>query len=129
MVPRCVPCGPRSLAAGLLLLGGARARCSLSGEDCRGSRCCARPNERCYEKDLWGGRGGRQSCDKGTVGHWDDPPQFRTNWSCNEVKPLRELTQCAGHFDDCRTSRCCQEPGAQCFEKNARWAQCKQSAD
>lgn len=128
MMPRSLTMGPRALAAGLLLLGGAGARCSLSGEDCRGTRCCARPNERCYEKDrLWASC--RQSCEvtAGPPAHADDPPRFRTAWGCRELAPPRELQQCAGPFDDCRGVRCCKEPGAQCFEKNARWAQCKPS--
>jgi len=126
MAPRGVAMGPHALAAGLLLLGGAGARCALSGEDCRLTRCCARPTERCHEKDL-GWASCRQSCTVGTSDHEDDPPQFKTAWSCKELAPPRELQQCAGKFDDCRAIRCCKEPGAQCFEKNAEWAQCKSS--
>eukprot|EP00443_Scrippsiella_acuminata_P121047 CAMPEP_0115666526 /NCGR_PEP_ID=MMETSP0272-20121206/49460_1 /TAXON_ID=71861 /ORGANISM="Scrippsiella trochoidea, Strain CCMP3099" /LENGTH=202 /DNA_ID=CAMNT_0003105025 /DNA_START=9 /DNA_END=613 /DNA_ORIENTATION=+ len=32
--------------------------------------------------------------------------------------------KCSGAGADCRKTRCCQQAGTQCFEKNSQWAMC-----
>mmetsp|Transcript_99922 Transcript_99922/g.278252 ORF Transcript_99922/g.278252 Transcript_99922/m.278252 type:complete len:555 (+) Transcript_99922:1-1665(+) len=40
--------------------------------------------------------------------------------------PPGKATQCSGYDKDCRITRCCQQPGTTCFEKNQWWASCKE---
>eukprot|EP00419_Tripos_fusus_P086648 CAMPEP_0172873076 /NCGR_PEP_ID=MMETSP1075-20121228/94036_1 /TAXON_ID=2916 /ORGANISM="Ceratium fusus, Strain PA161109" /LENGTH=169 /DNA_ID=CAMNT_0013723533 /DNA_START=66 /DNA_END=571 /DNA_ORIENTATION=+ len=33
-------------------------------------------------------------------------------------------SHCSAKYKDCRTSKCCKDPGLQCFQKNEKWATC-----
>jgi len=54
--------------------------CSVSGSNCRSTKCCADPTMKCYEKDAhWASC--RESCVPGTLNP-ADPPAYRTPWTC-----------------------------------------------
>mmetsp|Transcript_31656 Transcript_31656/g.104900 ORF Transcript_31656/g.104900 Transcript_31656/m.104900 type:complete len:266 (+) Transcript_31656:1138-1935(+) len=56
--------------------------CSADGEDCRSTKCCTDPVKKCYQKDqYWASC--LPSCPPGV--HADEPPQYQTPWTCNEL--------------------------------------------
>lgn len=103
------------------------ATCSDLGEDCRETRCCIRENTQCFEKNE-GWATCKVSCAKDApdLGDLDSHP-----WTCNALGP-RALDPapwvdhlCAKDGEDCRSSKCCASPGAQCYSQNNDWAACK----
>eukprot|EP00928_Gymnodinium_smaydae_P078527 TRINITY_DN6261_c0_g1_i1.p1 TRINITY_DN6261_c0_g1~~TRINITY_DN6261_c0_g1_i1.p1 ORF type:complete len:416 (+),score=59.85 TRINITY_DN6261_c0_g1_i1:71-1249(+) len=117
--------------------------CAASAEDCRAFKCCQEPGKKCYEKNQWWA-GCLDSCTPGI--HEDDPVEHQTPWTClflQEATPpvlqgdSSENTPdgsgdvgsigCAASEKDCRASKCCQEPGNTCYEKNEWWAGCLDS--
>lgn len=62
--------------------GGGGRDCVAEGTDCREARCCSDPGLTCYEKDEFFASC-RDACEPGL--NPDDPPQFRTPWTCRAL--------------------------------------------
>jgi hypothetical protein len=113
---------------------GLAGSCSRSGEDCTDSRCCDDSGHRCYKKNgAWAGC--RDTCEEGKH---DPYGPDKLPWSCEDLGPrdkassdrvlsTRNATRCSDGLSNCQETRCCADVGFQCFEKNAWWAQCKES--
>jgi len=124
--------------------------CVPSGVDCRESACCVEPGQRCYEKNS-GWASCRSTCEPGSVSP-DDPPEFRTPWTCVPLEgspgpspsplppaptppsppppspsPAPPPGDCAPDGEDCRESGCCQDATKKCYVKNSAWASCRTS--
>merc|ERR550532_699212 len=54
--------------------------CSVSGSDCRLTKCCTDPKMKCYEKDAYWASC-RESCAPGKPNP-ADPPMYQTPWNC-----------------------------------------------
>merc|ERR1712232_1522174 len=74
----------------------------------------------CYEKNQYWAQC-KASCTPGIDPN--DPIEYRTPWTC--TSETREA--CSSNTQNCRDSRCCQDPSMTCYEKNEYWAQCKAS--
>jgi len=93
------------------------SRASKKDEDCSQTRQCLDPGHRCHKKnEYWAAC--KENCTPGI--HMDDPPEFRSHWSC-------ELLSEATKDEDCSHSGMCVERGRRCFRKNEFWAGCKES--
>jgi len=72
------------------------------------------------------------------------PPLFSTSRWINSIRPsvvpvepaatpspqpapAAPSQQCSAKNKDCRSTRCCKEPGMQCYQKNSWWASCKET--
>lgn len=104
---------------------GKAIECSLIGEDCTHSKCCADTGLACYEKNItWATC--RASCHPGL-----DPEDVDAgSWSCNQLGAHSKRAEwiewhCSDHFQDCTSSRCCKQSQTQCYKKNDYWAVCK----
>jgi len=100
----------------------AEAACAVGRANCKDTRCCADPGMQCYQQTANYSQC-RVDCPTGAPDptHWDG-----SAWSCAEqgARAPGEVA-CKRPGQDCRASQCCQDPGMQCFEKNASWATCK----
>jgi len=119
--------------------GWVRSRCVKPGEDCSDARCCAAPGLQCFEKDP-GWASCRPHCTPGAPDPGDVEPK---PWSCrplggrtpgdppassnNDEVPQWVASHCSKAGDDCSASKCCADPGLQCYRKNTKWASCKAS--
>jgi len=91
------------------------ATCHSDHKLCRYAKCCKNPNSKCYEKnEHWASC--RSDCKPGI--HPQDPPDHRTNWTCNILK-------CSDPHEDCSNTRCCNDRNRHCYRKNDYWATCK----
>jgi len=131
------------LSAGLLLAGSALAissssqsaadlhaftgfadagSCTTGRGNCNTTQCCAGSGLQCYEQDKYYAQC-RESCIAGAP----DPTHWNGNvWSCKELGTRSPgEPECGHQGDDCRESKCCADPGFQCYEKNDGWATCK----
>ncbi|CAK0833370.1 unnamed protein product, partial [Prorocentrum cordatum] len=114
----------------------AEADCSPRGADCLRTRCCSDAGLQCYAKG-----GGVARCKASCMPGPDLADNDSTSWSCEEVGPrtpgvasadaasaaLPEWAadHCAVSGESCSRTRCCSEPGHQCFEKNGGWSACR----
>jgi len=108
--------------------------CAGPGQNCTQARCCSQEGDQCYVKNsAWAGC--RAGCTPGpSLEDPNDDP-----WTCEELGPRTPgeptkpsgvvskwvLKSCSGPNEDCRGTRCCRDPGVQCFAKNSHWAACK----
>jgi hypothetical protein len=119
--------------------------CAKGGENCTASGCCAEPGQRCYVKDadphtgqvLWAAC--RAECRAGPD-IFDVDSNF---WSCDPLGPVtpgkpkvfeQEVAdwvedECSSGGESCEKTRCCQDPGMQCYMKVEGWATCKATCD
>jgi len=120
----CQALGPKATSAAPWV----EEQCAKGGKNCGKARCCAAAGAQCYEKDA-GWSECVETCD--------------STWTCNKIGSrtprapevsvaVRAVARwvgerCADLGEECGESRCCRNPGAQCFEKNASWATCKLS--
>lgn len=106
---------------------GPPAQCAANGEDCWESKCCSEPGMTCFQKnEHWA------SCNKTCESHmmwtgeghngWEQQPE--KVWDCEVLSPP---PVCTADHEDCRTSRCCNNPASSCYEKNEHWAECRPS--
>merc|ERR1712079_171744 len=63
------------------------ALCSLSGDSCLDSKCCATLGETCYQKDDYFA-GCMKTCTEGI--NPQDPVEFQTPWSCRKLGDKNE---------------------------------------
>lgn len=105
---------------------GALPKCSEPGADCSASRCCSVPGMQCYQKQP-----GWATCKPNCMPGIDLTDGNADPWNCVALG-LRAPTaapwvagQCTATGQDCRTTRCCAQPGDQCYERDVFWAQCK----
>jgi hypothetical protein len=90
--------------------------CSGKDEDCSKSQCCMAEGHKCYRKDEnWATC--RPICHKSST------------WSCVELgerTPLENPGSCSAPGEECLLTRCCTEPGMQCYsmDENAYWSSC-----
>merc|ERR1712113_525152 len=109
----------------------------MAGENCNKTRCCKAPGTACYQKDKeWAAC--RIDCVPGPypVDDNDSP------WNCTQLGmhtpgvPITPVTvgkwvkkECSQANENCIDSRCCSGEGFQCFEKNAKKAQCLRNCE
>jgi len=95
--------------------------CTSGGGNCNVTKCCATPGMQCYAQDQWYAQC-RPSCNPGPIPtHWDSKP-----WSCKALgKRAEGETKCSKAGENCLHSKCCEQAGTQCFQKNDGWATCK----
>merc|ERR1712110_501475 len=84
----------------------------------------------CYEKNS-GWAMCRQACAPGSVYPYD-PPESQTPWTCKVLDsaphpPTPAGTICSENSRDCRITTCCVQAGYQCYEKDSRWAMCREA--
>ncbi|CAK0872038.1 unnamed protein product [Prorocentrum cordatum] len=125
--------------------GWVKELCAKSGENCTASACCAEPGQRCYVKDADPGTGQvlwaacKSECRTGPD-IFDVDSNF---WICDPLGPVtpgepqvfkQEVAdwvehKCSGGGESCEKTRCCKEPGTQCYVKMEGWATCKATCD
>lgn len=95
---------------------------------CLQTKACKCPGQVCYKKNKFWAMC-MESCDK-------DIPEIDKDgkkhyWNCSELGERTAAApkngKCAGQNEDCRSSRCCQGKGMQCYSKNEYWATCMAS--
>lgn len=101
------------------------SKCAWGRMNCNDTKCCGAAGMQCYEQGKYYAQCS-QSCtpDAPVPTHWDSNP-----WSCKELgsRTPGEPLVCPKHGEDCRKTRCCSEPGFQCYEKNSSFATCKRA--
>lgn len=114
----------------------AKDDCSPKGANCLKTRCCSDDGMQCYAKDDEFAR-----CKAYCIPGPDLEDTDSRSWSCQEIGPQTpgipsadatssELPSWAAHHcvvsgQNCSRTRCCSEPGHQCFEKNDEWSACR----
>merc|ERR550532_47109 len=110
--------------------------CTDIGKNCEDNPVCCTTGFQCYQKaDGWATC--RAECAKGR----DPTDKDATPWSCKALGPRTAgtapppdykikaaawvATKCSNTGDDCSETRCCKEPGHQCFRKTKGWSACK----
>jgi len=110
--------------------------CTKTGEDCSSSQCCSEAGTQCYQKDA-----SFATC---KVDCYKDAPDMsaadKGKWTCKELggRAPGESSwvwgACSAADQNCASTRCCQNPGEQCYEQSASpdglqifWAACKTS--
>merc|ERR1719277_2887492 len=102
-------------------------KCSNVGEDCSKTKCCTEGNTRCFEKGP-GWAACKTDCYPWAPDLSDADSKY---WTCNKLGPLTPSAspwvaqQCSANGEDCRRTKCCQSPGAQCYAQSEDWAACK----
>jgi len=110
--------------------------CSNAGQNCNETTCCKAAGTRCYEKDK-----GWALCKNECVAGPDPTDQGPAPWRCTALghrapghyvwPPAAPLVQpwvrvnCSNSSENCLETRCCQDAGLACFQKNRSWAHCK----
>mmetsp|Transcript_30460 Transcript_30460/g.81533 ORF Transcript_30460/g.81533 Transcript_30460/m.81533 type:complete len:708 (+) Transcript_30460:62-2185(+) len=111
--------------------------CVAAGVNCQVSRCCTAAGERCYEKNSTAAFC-KPECRAGP----DMTEEEFSVWSCKGLGPRTPGTganfnwtkmlvpdwvesRCSQIGTNCHDTRCCSEPGHQCFEKNGGWSACR----
>jgi len=106
--------------------------CAATSKDCRKQRCCKDAGKQCFKKnDKWYG------CKETCVPGGPDPVDSNNDtWNCTAVGmrtpgPYRGGTTapwvakwCSAKNTNCHHTKCCKDPGHQCFLKTAGWAMC-----
>jgi len=109
-----------------------KEKCSGPGHNCNKTGCCTQPGNVCYRKNAdWALC--RPTCVPGPDPTDVDPKP----WSCERlgmrspgpaVWPKKQgkwvAKRCAAKGEDCSESRCCKDPGMQCFKKDGQHAKC-----
>lgn len=99
------------------------AGCASLGENCIATGSCCNLALTCYAKDeafafcLAG-------CSPGV--HEEDPPQFRTPWSCRKVRPPKAACSVA-YVENCMETGACCDPDMKCYVKDEEIAVCLRS--
>jgi endoglucanase len=62
--------------------GSVNSHCAAAKEDCQNEKCCRESNMKCFKKNQWFAAC-LATCAPGI--HSDDPVQFQTPWSCEEL--------------------------------------------
>jgi len=111
-----------------------KKKCSMAGEDCQKTRCCAEQGKQCFLKQK-----GWASC-KAECSPGPDPEDNDDHpWLCKKigmrtpgvssgygkVAPWVQ-DRCSAQNENCLHSRCCKDSGLQCFRKRDDWAACRQ---
>ncbi|CAK0837647.1 unnamed protein product [Prorocentrum cordatum] len=100
-------------------------KCSQTGASCDLSKCCSEPGAKCYKKDD-GWSSCNQTCNPYYMWTVDDG-WVKTNetvWDCEEIR-----LPCTENGASCALSKCCSDPYAKCYKKNAGWSSCNQTCD
>jgi len=109
--------------------------CSNTGHNCYETKCCKAAGTRCYEKKR-----GWAFCKKECVAGPDPTDPHPSPWTCTalglrtpghyvwpttpQIQPWVRMN-CSKTLENCLKTRCCQDGGLACFQKNSRWAHCK----
>jgi len=115
----CAKLGPRT--------PGAAPKCGGPGEDCTHSYCCTEPGTQCYEKKVGSWAVCKVACTEGI----DLTDSNSEPWTCAVLGPRAPVAatwvalECAQDGADCRDTKCCAQPGSQCYKRDDDWAQCK----
>jgi hypothetical protein len=105
---------------------GQPVRCSEPGKNCAHTRCCEAPGATCFAKNA-SFASCKATCSPDEPDQSDEDPGL---WSCKalgkKAKGAAAWVQrrCSKGYQECSATRCCSEPGMQCFEKDKYWAQC-----
>jgi len=111
--------------------------CVAAGVNCQVSRCCTAAGERCYEKNSTAAFC-KPECRAGP----DMTEEEFSVWSCKGLGPRTPGTganfnwtkmlvpdwvesRCSQIGTNCHDTRCCSEPGMQCYAKDDTFARCK----
>ncbi|CAK0837661.1 unnamed protein product [Prorocentrum cordatum] len=99
--------------------------CSQTGQSCEQTMCCSEPDAKCYKKNDWWSSC-NQTCDPNSM--WtEDNGWVKTDkkvWDCEEIRP-----PCTENGASCALSKCCSDPYAKCYKKNAGWSSCNRTCD
>mmetsp|Transcript_25460 Transcript_25460/g.64100 ORF Transcript_25460/g.64100 Transcript_25460/m.64100 type:complete len:726 (+) Transcript_25460:56-2233(+) len=96
--------------------------CSGYGENCGQTQCCSTPGMQCYKKDsAWA------ECRRDCIPGPDPSHADAGHWSCETLgaRAQGQAPNCSKLGQDCSSSKCCADPGLQCFEKVKGFATCK----
>uniref|UniRef100_A0A7S3WYD2 Uncharacterized protein n=1 Tax=Strombidinopsis acuminata TaxID=141414 RepID=A0A7S3WYD2_9SPIT len=94
--------------------------CTDIGEDCSKSQCCNDGGLQCYEKNKTFGSC-KVDCVAGAPDMSDPDPK---PWTCTALGMRSVSTQgwvrgeCAKHGENCGKTKCCSEPGMQCYAQS-----------
>jgi hypothetical protein len=93
--------------------------CTANGESCASSRCCSEPGMTCYKKnDHWSSC--NETCNAKSL--WTADGWVETDeqvWDCEELRP-----PCSESGASCAITKCCADPGMQCYKKDEHWSSC-----
>lgn len=107
--------------------------CSAAGEDCSHTKCCKETGKQCFKKaDGW------SACKASCVPGGPDPQDVDNHpWDCTALgmrtpgpasgwgEPGDWVErECAGTFENCKSSKCCKAVGNQCYKKTEAWSMC-----
>mmetsp|Transcript_88762 Transcript_88762/g.247659 ORF Transcript_88762/g.247659 Transcript_88762/m.247659 type:complete len:861 (-) Transcript_88762:51-2633(-) len=109
--------------------------CSAWGQNCVSAGCCKDEGYQCYRKNLTYGKC-LPSCSPDAPSFFEDVPD---KWTCGEVgvrtagkakvrvasAPRWVPMTCAKADFDCSASKCCSEPGQQCYEQAGGEGRCR----
>ncbi|CAK0837649.1 unnamed protein product [Prorocentrum cordatum] len=99
--------------------------CSQTGQSCEQTMCCSEPDAKCYKKNDWWSSC-NQTCDPNSM--WtEDNGWVKTDkkvWDCEEIR-----LPCTENGASCALSKCCSDPYAKCYKKNAGWSSCNRTCD
>eukprot|EP00419_Tripos_fusus_P032926 CAMPEP_0172780082 /NCGR_PEP_ID=MMETSP1074-20121228/202747_1 /TAXON_ID=2916 /ORGANISM="Ceratium fusus, Strain PA161109" /LENGTH=542 /DNA_ID=CAMNT_0013617051 /DNA_START=52 /DNA_END=1680 /DNA_ORIENTATION=+ len=109
--------------------------CSDMGHNCNETKCCKAAGTRCYGKQK-----GWAACRNECVAGPDPTDLYPSPWRCTplgrytpghymwhpppKVQPWVRM-KCSNTSVSCMETRCCQDAGLACFQKNSGWAGCK----
>lgn len=89
------------------------------GENCMESKTCSNPKSQCFKKnEHWASCNATCSTDYLYHGEdgWVQKPG-ESIWDC-------KVMSCVADGENCMDSRCCENEGSSCFQKNEHWASC-----
>lgn len=136
----CEPLGTRTPGPapppnyGLRAAAWVQKLCAGPGDNCNETMCCKEPGKTCFAK-VQGWAGCKPEC----VAGGPDPVDANSDpWDCDALGSRTPgvasgegraaawvATDCSGGFDNCQQTKCCKDPGTQCFSKNSKWAMCR----
>lgn len=134
----CTPLGPKRpgiappLNWNMQAPNWVREKCAATGADCSKQMCCKDAGKQCFEKtEQW------SSCKEECVPGPDPVDLDSAHWSCKSKGSRTPgpyqvwakaaawvATNCSKTGENCLETRCCKDPGHQCFLKNEAWAAC-----
>lgn len=89
---------------------GERKRCAEKEENCAALQCCNGEGLQCFEKNTtWA------ECHMGCG----------KDWTCKELGKRAPVKGCSKAEENCMASKCCDQPGTMCYEKDSFWSACQ----
>jgi len=111
-------------------------KCAATGENCAEKGCCKDRGKQCYKKTAkWSG------CKEECVPGPDPMDNNNDTWDCTEIGMRTPGPRsggkaadwvkdyCAEKNSNCYESRCCKDPGMQCFMKTKGYGTCMKYCD